>query len=203
MTIMTPSMTPDQVNKLVEQFRAQVTKHASEFSSEAAQLALGTKGLAAEMFAPFRKRAEAVGQMIIRSATVDLSLTGQQALDATGRKQYANPTVLAEMPRGTSTEVGVHFFKINSYVSCADLVKEYELRGLEPVDPFLLAAINQVDPAFADAHPNGTQWTDAKGKVCYEAFDAWDVKRDVYVGQSGGGWGDRWWFGGVRKSAQA
>ena len=141
--------------------------------------------------------------VIVRRVTVDLSLTGQQALDATGRKQYANPTVLAEMPRGTSTEVGVHFFKINSYVSCADLVKEYELRGLEPVDPFLLAAINQVDPAFADAHPNATQWTDSKGKFCCAIFDCWHGERRVRVGQGGDVWLGDWRFGGVHKSAQA
>ena len=203
MSTMTPSMTPDQVNKLVEQFRAQVTKHASEFSSEAAQLALGTKGLAAEMFAPFRKRAEVVGQMIVRRASVDLSLTAKKALDATGRVQYINDSVVTEMPRGTSTQVEVHFFKLGRHVSCADLVKEYELRGLEPVDPFTLAAINQEDQAFADTHPNGTQWTDAKGKVCCGAFDAWGDERDVLVRQNDDAWGALWWFGGVRKSAQA
>ena len=141
--------------------------------------------------------------VIVRRVTVDLSLTAKQALDATGRVQYVNDSVVAEMPRGTSTQVEVHFFKLGRHVSCADLVKEYELRGLEPVDPFTLAAINQEDQAFADTHPNGTQWTDAKGKVCCGAFDAWGDERDVLVRQNDDAWGALWWFGGVRKSAQA
>lgn len=138
--------------------------------------------------------------IIVRRATVDLSLTGKQALDATGRVQYVNDSVVAEMPRGTSTEVEVHFFKLDRHVSCAYLVKEYERRGLEPVDPFSLAAMNQADPAFADDHPNGTQWIDAKNKFCHEAFYDWNGKRSVNVSRIGDVWVDDWWFAGVRKS---
>lgn len=200
---MTPSkMTDDQVNKLVEQFRAQVTKHASEISSEAAQVALGTKGLAVEMFAPFRKRAEAVSGMIFRRTTVDLSSSAQNAIKATGRAMHLNDSVVATMPRGVSTEVDVHFFRLGCYVSCADLLKEYELRGLEPADPFSLAAVNQTDPAFADSRPNGTQWTDTKGNFCYALFNRWDGERGVLVRRLGGDWPDGCWFAGVRKSTQ-
>jgi hypothetical protein len=117
--------------------------------------------------------------------------------------QYVNDTVAAEMPHGNASEVDVYFFKLGRYVNCADLFKEYELRGLAPVDPFSLAAVNQADPAFADTNPNGTQWTDSKGKFCCEAFSRWSDKRSVRVGQNDYDWNDRWCFGGVRKSAQA
>ena len=141
--------------------------------------------------------------VIVRRATVDLSLTAKQALDATGRVQYFNDLVVAEMPRGTSTEMEVHFFKLGRYVSCADLVKEYERRRLEPVDPFSLAAVNQADPAFADYHPNGTQWTDSKGRFCLEAFYVWIDGRRVDILQDDDGWYGYCWLGGVRKSDQA
>jgi hypothetical protein len=202
MNTMTPSMTPNQVNKLVEQFRAHATKHAAEFGSDAAQTALGTKGLVAEMFAPFRKRAELVSNMIVRHATVDPSLTGKQAIDATGHVQYLNDTVIDEMPHGNVADVDVHFFKLGRSVSCTDLLEEYELRDLSPADPFSLAAVNQADPAFADDHPNGTQWTDSAGKFCYAIFSHWGDERSVNVFQNDNDWFVNWWFAGVRKSTQ-
>jgi hypothetical protein len=202
MQSMTPSMTDGQVDKLVANFRAHVVKHANEIGSEAAQVALGASELAAEMFAPFRKRAEAVSGMIIRHVAVDLSLSAQDAIKATGRAMYLNDSVVATMPRGVSTEVDVHFFRLGRYVGSADLLKEYELRGLEPVDPFLLAAVNQADPAFADSHPNGTQWTDAKGKFCCTLFHRWNDERIASVYQDGGGWCGYWWFAGARKRTQ-
>lgn len=202
MSNMTPSMTDDQVNKLVEQFRAYAIKHAKDYTSEASQVALGTKGLVEKMFVPFRERVEAVSNMIIRHVTVDLGLTGQQALKATGRVRYTTDSVVSAMPRPTVTEASVYFFNIGRDVSCADLYKEYELRGLEPVDPFTLAAVNKADPAFADSHPNATQWTDVNDKFCYEAFTRWGDERGVRVYQFVGDWLGEWWFGGVRKSTQ-
>jgi hypothetical protein len=91
------------------------------------------------------------------------------------------------------------FFKLNRYVSDADLDKEYELRGLKPADPYSLAAVNEDDPAFADDHPNGTHWKDGDGNWCYAVFRRWFDERDVFVSRDGNGWDDGWWFAGLRK----
>ncbi|MFA5942775.1 MAG: hypothetical protein WC798_03860, partial [Candidatus Paceibacterota bacterium] len=113
--------------------------------------------------------------------------------------QYTDADVVAEMPKGEGAEANVVFFKLGRYISDDDLEKEYEMRGLVPVDPFALAAINEADPAFADEHPNCTHWKDKNGKWCYTVFRRWGDDRRVRVGRSDGGWGGGWWFAGSRE----
>lgn len=136
---------------------------------------------------------------IIRHAIVNRTRTPQGALDATGRKQYTDTDVVAEMPQGDGDETDVVFFKLGRYISDDDLEKEYEMRGLMPADPYALSAVNEADPAFADEHPNCTHWKDKDGKWCYAAFDRWVDDRNVHVDRLGHGWDDRWWFAGRRK----
>jgi hypothetical protein len=104
------------------------------------------------------------------------------------------------MPKAEKDEDEVIFFKIGREVSCSELEKEYELRGLKPADPYSQAAVNEADPAFADEHPNGTQWKDKDGNYCCAVFDRRGVERCVGVGRYGYVWLDYWWFAGVRKS---
>lgn len=197
---MTPSMTTErQINKAVANFRALLEKHSPEFNSEAVQTVLGQSEFTNEVFALFRKRVEAVSNMIVRFVSVDRARTPQQVLKTTGRKQYINPDVVAAMPRGEGNEAEVIFFKLDHYVSDDDLEKEYELRGLKPADPYSLSAINEANPAFADEHPNATHWKGTDNKWCYAAFDRWDDERDVGVCRNDRGWGVRWWFAGLRK----
>lgn len=207
--IMTPSAgskttTPGQIDKAVANFRALLEKHAGEFDTEAVQTVLGQSELAGEQLAIFRRRVEAVSNLIIRCVKVDRSLTPQQALDATGRKQYTNRQVVDSMPPGEGYEVEVVFFKLdlserNGYISGHDLEKEFELRGLIPTDPFSLAAVNRDDLAFADEKPNAAHWKDADGNWCFAAFNRWDDEREVLVDRHDHDWDDRWWFAGLRK----
>jgi hypothetical protein len=192
-------MTEAQTNKAVANYRALLEKHAPEFDSEAVQLVLGQSELANDVFATFRKRVEAISNMITRRAKVNRGLKPQEVLNATGRKQYTNSEVVAIMPKGEGDEVEVVFFKLGRWVSDADLEKEYELRGLKPADPYSLAAVNQADPAFADEKPNGTHWQDENGKWYFAAFDRWRGGRDVRVNRRDCDWGDCWWFAGLRK----
>ncbi len=141
---------------------------------------------------------------IRRRVTVNLSRTNQQALDATGRKQYTDKDVVDSMPRGNNKEVEIHFFKLRfepvAWLTDDQLEREYELRGLIPADPFSLATVNEADPPFADTHPNATHWKDSKGKWCYETFDQWDDnERYVDVDRYDSDWHDFWWFAGVKK----
>lgn len=142
---------------------------------------------------------------LTRTVTVNRSLAPQHLLGLTGRKQYTDKSVVATMPSlGTGVErIQVEFFKLNRWISDNDLVKEYQQRGLIP-DPYAQTQVNINDPAFADAHPNGTYWQDSDNKWCFVNFD-WDENytHDVCVDHNGaGGWATNWWFGGVRKSSQ-
>jgi len=138
-------------------------------------------------------------QIVRRVVKVDRRRSPQEALDATGRRQYTNSGVLTAMPRGEAEEVDVFFFRLGRYVSDAELEKEYELRGFKPADPYSLAAVNETDPAFADNRPNATHWQDSDGQWCYAAFYRWRVGRSVDVNRLGRGWHGRWWFAGLRK----
>ena len=141
---------------------------------------------------------------LTRHVVVNRDRTPQQVLDATGRKQYTDSTVVAGMPHGEGEKKEIVFFKLNlsdrgGSISDDDLEKEFGLRGLIPSDPYSLAAVNEADPAFADEHPNATHWKDAGGKWCFAAFGRWAGERFVYVHRYAYGWSDCWWFAGLRK----
>ena len=199
----TPSIEPvteGQIGKFNQNVTARLLKHKAEIPSNLFQQILGDTTLIDEVHAAIRKRIDAMSNMITRVVSVNRKRYAQQALDATGRKQYVNSDVVIAMPSGEGEEAEVIFFKLGKYVSDANLDKEYDLRGLKPADPYSLAAVNEADPAFADEHPNCTHWKDAKGKWCFAAFRHGDGdERGVSVRRSGGGWVGGWWFAGVRK----
>ena len=198
-------MTDGQIENVVSKLRDALRKHRAEISSSVAQQVLGTQNLGMTMFTPFRDLVAAVSNIIVVPAVVvDCSRSSQQALAATGRAQYTDRKVVENMPKAPAVLAEIVFFKPDlskrdGYISDDDLEKEYALRGLEPVDPISLAAMNEAAPAFADERPNGTHWRNAKGEWCFAAFGHWDDKRGVSVSRDGVGWNDCWWFAGVRK----
>ena len=203
---MTPStktdgMSDGQIDKAADALRsafaAKLRAHRVEFRVVATQQALGAKGLIPDMFAVFRRYVELFDNLIVRLVYPDRNRTPMAVLDATGRKQYTNESVVAGMPRGTGEEAKVVFFKLGHFISDIDLDKEYESRGFKPADPFSLAAVNEADPAFADEHPNATQWKDADGKWCYAAFFLWLDERRVLVRRHDYVWHGFWWFAGL------
>ena len=198
-TMTTSTMTDRQIERAVEIFRAQLSKYAKEFSSEVVQQVFGQSELGPEWLAVLRNRVEAISNLIIRRAKVNRTRNAQVAIDATGRRQYTDKDVVNAMPNGEGEEAEVVFFNLGRYVSDTDLDKEYELRGLKPADPFSLAAVNEVDPAFADQKPNATHWKDSNGKWCYAAFYQWYGERLVYALRHVSGWVGGWWFAGLRK----
>lgn len=203
-TTMTPSdegITLGQIGKAQELFGAALRK--SGLPSTAVQHVLEKQGavLAEEWLAVLRKRVEAVSNTIVRHVRVDRTRTPEEALDATGRRQYVDSAVVAGMPRGEFEEVDVYFFKVDRFVNDADLEKEYATRGFVPADVYTCAAVSADDPAFADTRPYGTHWKDADGRWCFATFSRWDDdERSVHVGRSGDRWVGLWWFAGVRKS---
>jgi len=200
MTASQQQMTDGQIENLVDKFRATLRKHRSEISQIIAQEIVGIENLGMECYEPIRKHVEVRSNTIVRRVKVNRNRNGQEAIDATGRRQYAEKSVVNAMPQGEGEEVEVIFFNIGRYVTDDELDKEYELRGLEPVDPYSLSAVNEADPAFADKKPNATHWKDSNNKSCYAAFNQWRGDgRNVNVLRHGDGWLGSWWFGGVRK----
>jgi hypothetical protein len=205
--IMTPSKTTTdgQITKALANYRALLEKHSGEFSAEAVQTVLGQPEFAGEQFAVFRRRVEAISNLIIVPAVVvDCGRSPQQALEATGRVQYTDRKVVENMPKAPAVLAEIVFFKPdlskrNGRISDDDLENEYALRGLEPVDPISLAALNEAAPEFADETPHSTHWKDADGKWCFAAFFHWRGKRYVLVDRSDLDWNGYWWFAGVRK----
>lgn len=102
------------------------------------------------------------------------------------------------MPRGVGVEVDVVFFPGKRSLSNAEVEEQYALRGLTP-DPYAQAAVNEADPAFADTHPNGTQWKNVDDRWCYATFDQWGGERRVDVHRLDLSWYAFWWFAGLRK----
>jgi len=207
-SVVTPStpITQGQIGKLQDLLSARLRK--SGLSSDPVQQVLETQGdvVADEMLTVIRKHVESVSSMIVRHVKVSRTCTPQEALDATGRKQYVDNGVVKAMPRGDKDEDDVHFFKPeqsaydkNGWISDDNLEKQFDLRGLKPVDPYKLAQVNIDDPAFGDKYPNATHWKNAEGKWCFAAFDRWSGERGVSVYRGDGDWSGDWWFAGVCK----
>ena len=204
--VMTPSegITTGQIGKFQELLGAALRK--SGLPSASVQQVLETQGgeLVTNLVATLRTVVEAISKMFSRRVTVDLALSPQAVLDATGHTQYVDANVVAAMPRGQA-EDELFFFKPrpevyrNGLISDEALEQEFDFLNLKPASPYSLAKTNQDDPAFADTHPNGTHWKDADGRWCFAAFRRWNGKRNVYVRRDGNDWNDYWWFAGVRK----
>ncbi len=145
-----------------------------------------------------------IGQ-IVRRRTAKSGRTSQEVFAATGRVLYLNDDVVEAMPRSDGREGEAIFFKPDlskrrGLISNVDLMKEFELRDLDPEFPDNLAAVNEDNPDFADNRPNATIWKDASGKWCYTIFRRWDGERYVNVDCVDRGWGDVFWFAGRPKS---
>lgn len=193
-------ITSEQIGRASDRFQTRCRKHAVSLPKKIVQEVLEHEGdvLSQEMFEVFRNRVERRSEMIVRHVKVDRTRTREEMIKALGRKEYIDKGVLATMPTEGKNEEDVLFFPGKRFIPVAKLALEYELRGLVP-DPYAQAQVNIDDPAFADEHPNGTQWKDAQGNLCFVTFDRWDEERYVSVLRDDAGWYDNWWFGGVRK----
>lgn len=137
---------------------------------------------------------------IIRNIKVNRTLTGKQAVNATGRKKYVSDAVVDAMPSGTELEMEVHLVPLKRYVGAAKLDEELAALGYKMIDPIANCALNEAEPELADKYPNGVQWKDAGGKFCYALFRRdLDDGRCVYVSQYDFDWRAYWFFPCARK----
>lgn len=194
------TMTDGQIDDLVNKLRDAVRKHRDELGSEDVQAALGIDNLGMVLFAPFRKLVETVSTIFTRSVSgINRNQTPQEALDATGREQYTNQSVVDAMPRGEGENVELKFFELDYDPTPTELDAEYESRGLK-ADPFALCKHMDDDPAFADHRPVACQWgLGENGAASYAVFDRWFGERFVGVCRFVSDWLGGWSFAGVLK----
>jgi len=135
--------------------------------------------------------------VLVRRVRVNRLRLPHDAIKATARVDYVNRDVVRAMPNGEGAEVDVVLFKLGRWVSDDALEGEYKRRALRAADPYSVAAVNELDPAFADTHPNATHWKDAEGYWCFLTFSRWDDKRLVQARRNEHEWDDDWWFAGL------
>lgn len=139
-------------------------------------------------------------EVIIRKVKVNRTLTGHEAIHATNRRELLEDEVVSAMPNGTENEIEIHFVHLKGSVAAKNLEAELDKLGYKLTDPHTLAAANEAESEFANEYPNGTQWKDANGKFCLEAFHFNPVtdERQVNVYCFDYNW-PNFWFGCVRK----
>lgn len=190
------SLTAGQIGK-VQRLLSTGLREAN-LPSKPVDLVLAAQGdsLVSEFIEMVCRRVQAITGMLIRHVTVDRTRSPLQGLEAKGWKLRVDAAVVKTMPNGSGEQVDVYFFQVDCRKSDEDLGKEFKYRGLIPVDPFTLAAVNEADPEFAYTHQNATHWQDADGSWCYAVFYCWNLKV-VRVGRHKDDWHEGWWFAGV------
>jgi len=116
--------------------------------------------------------------------------------------QHIDESVLRRITRpelyDTDDSVEVCFFQAADNVSDDELEKEYVRHGLVPVNPYLLARVNENDPGFPIGYPNLTVWKDDEGWH-FVSFEQEIEGLIVSVQSSPGGHLGYYWFAGLRK----
>lgn len=137
--------------------------------------------------------------MIMYRVKVSRNRAQEAVLTATRRSQNFGGLKVFSMPKGEGDVVDVFFFNPNRVIDKLELENEYEIRGLKPVDPYSLAAVNEFDPNFANEHSHITFWKDSEGTWLFlESSVFWGVPY-IRVHSDFLGWGNMWWFAGLRK----
>ncbi len=159
--------------------------------------------LAAQFIALVRTQVDMMSKFIRRTVPVDRTLLPEAAIIVTGRTQYVTASVVASMPNGVGDTADIVWIPLKKGMSNKAVVKKLAEFKLTPVDPFALAAHNEVEPDFAKDHPNFTLWQDAAGNWCYAAFYDWDDERYVDVYRVDSDWDDDWWVAAVAQVLEA
>ena len=102
------------------------------------------------------------------------------------------------MPHDKDGEAEVRFFRLGYSVGLNELQIQYQLRGLKPADPFLLAAVNKFDPTFCRDYPNGTQWRNNEGFWCTSSYGLHSSSHGTQDQKfTDFSWNNNEWFAGI------
>lgn len=218
---MTPSrsrITDGQISKLCQNFTAKIKKGSEQLPSNLVQCLLSDQTdntLVDKLFKLILNETELLSNTIYRHVNVNRQLSPEEMINATGRNDNVSNRVLQTIPRGKGKITEIVLFSLDGRtVTDEQLDDEYEIRNLDPADPYSLSALNQDDPEFADKHPNCTHWINEKGEWCYITFGhaedrfvhvdsvddasaSWDTiyfHRDAAFPEY-----ENWWYAGIRK----
>jgi len=206
-------MTSEQIKTLTGLFEGALEKRRHELWKDSIQEIMGTERerlrLARDLFTVLCASAERSSNRISFIVTVNYDQTPEQAISATKRVQDVDLAVIASMPRGAKNvtrDMKVVLFRPSNsaydekgLISYENADKEYESRRLIPADLFVIAAMNQADPALADRYPNVTQWMGTNHRWGSIAFGRLNESgRRVQVKfHDAVGWHYGWWFVGI------
>lgn len=103
----------------------------------------------------------------------------QELISDTRRSLHGISDTIASMPlqvgRRFSEEVEFTFFPVGHGVSNEEIEAEFAKRGLVQ-DLEAQFGYNADHPEFANDHPNGAIWKDAKGRWCFAHFNRYEDK---------------------------
>lgn len=134
---------------------------------------------------------------VVGSVPVDRTRTPQQTFEALQREEpglILHLKVMAAMPR-VEGGFSATFVNLGCYVSCCELDEKLAKEGWGLIrDPQGLAELNEANPVFADAHPNGTQWPYVDRTYAYVDFRFWNGAKFVVCSYRDDSWGKDVWF---------
>lgn len=207
---MDPSMTPSpelitggQITKIQDLLASQLRKSKAIFR-EPLQDVLEILGdqMVKEMIAVVHDHLAVRNGMVVVKIFVNPNYSLQEALSRTWCRQNIVTEIVQTMPRDLGGSTKIFFFRPSRkgrLLYDENLREEYENRGLKPVDPYSLAAVNEADPAFAATKPNLTHWKNDRGQWCHATFKEISGDRFLTIDYSSTHWNPEWWFGGVKK----
>lgn len=118
---------------------------------------------------------------------------------ARSRVHYVSGESLVLMPRGprfeTAEEEEVTFLNFGHWISSVDVDKWLRNHCLRSADPWLTTQVNIDDTAFADRHPNCTQWF-SRRQWHFVGFRLHVMGRVTYLHHKIGHAGE-WWHAAV------
>ena len=123
----------------------------------------------------------------IYQVKIDRTRSFGEALHSTRRAVFAEPEVVSAVLPCKYSEVEIVLFNNpdladrhnedgydmddgKCFMSNDELAAQYVSRGLEPIHPIALAAIEECHPIFKQVKAYSTHWKDAKGRWCYARF---------------------------------
>ena len=193
------SITPEQIGTMQELFGAALLDLGLQQESfkEIIGGCWGEEGeeLVDDLIAVVSKHAEMLDDLIVLRARVDRSRNPDEVFGTAGLE----PEVVATMPGAGSgiEEVEVYFFWVGRDIDDNDLEDEYSRHDLRPVDPYVLAAVNEQGSVFPKNHCNATHWQDANGRWCYAFYEK---SQEPLVSRDPGFTYSRCWFAGIKIS---
>lgn len=101
-------------------------------------------------------------------------------LEANGFVVRFDSDAIESLPKGAAVEASPTFFNVGRAIKERGRPHEYKNRGLVPIDPHALVALNIADPSLSD-RMHTTQWRDGDNRTCYMQIWKQNGVKRVYI----------------------